>query len=380
MFAMNATLTGKAPSVLIIDDSPTNVKVLELALKKSGFMTISAFNGPDGERLAEVEQPDLILLDIMMPGKSGFDTCSDLKRNPLTKDIPIIFLSAMDDVASKVNGLSIGAVDYVTKPFHKEEVLARINLQLQLRLSRQAALSGQASRLQQLRKAQQTMLARPADLPQANFAVHYAPVLEAGGDFYDVVAMGETVFGYLAADMSGHDLGASFTTAALKALFRQNARPGLSPVETMKVMNDALASILSDGSHLTACYVHLDRTVSRLSVVSAGHPPAIYVSAAGDVDLLEATGDVLGVFNTPVFELLHREVSTGDRFFLYTDGLVERTGKEKRNRRQGVEELMEVCVRTLSLSIDRAVAEIIECLIPQTHAREDDVVLLGVEV
>jgi phosphoserine phosphatase RsbU/P len=377
---MSATSTGKTPTVLVIDDSPTNVKVLELVLKKGGLLAISASNGLDGERLAEVEQPDLILLDIMMPGKSGFDTCSDLKRHPSTRDIPIIFISAMGDVSSKVQGLSIGAVDYVTKPFHKEEVLARVNLHLQLRLAQQEALSDQASRLQQLRNAQQTLLVRPADLPRANFAVHYEPVLEAGGDFYDVVAMAETAFGYLAADISGHDLGASLTTAALKALFRQNAKPELQPVETMKVMNEALASVLSDGSHLTACYVHLDRTTSRLSVVSAGHPPAVYVSAAGDVDLLEATGDVLGVFGTAVFEPLQREVSPGDRFFLYTDGLVERTGEQKRNRRQGMEELMQAGVRTLALPIDLAVSEIIGCMISRAHAQEDDVVLLGVEV
>src|SRR5271169_3970772 len=97
--------------------------MLEISFQKEGFRTVTAMNGADGFFLAQKEQPDLILLDIMMPGESGLQTCARLKDASPTTDIPVIFLSAMDDLKHKVEGLSIGAVDYITKPFEKLEVL-----------------------------------------------------------------------------------------------------------------------------------------------------------------------------------------------------------------------------------------------------------------
>ena len=113
-------MVNREPTILIIEDEPLNVKLLEAILKAEGYLTITAQNGVDGRTLAQTKLPDLILLDIMMPGETGFDTCTNLKKCPQTRDIPIIFISAMDDMASRVRVLGIGAVDYITKPFEKE--------------------------------------------------------------------------------------------------------------------------------------------------------------------------------------------------------------------------------------------------------------------
>jgi diguanylate cyclase (GGDEF)-like protein len=118
--------------ILIVDDNPTNLSILSLALKQAGYRVRVA---PDGETaLAQLqeEQPDLILLDIQMPGIDGFETCLKLKANPLTREIPVIFITASADVESKVRGLSVGAVDYIIKPFQHEEVLARVKVHLTL--------------------------------------------------------------------------------------------------------------------------------------------------------------------------------------------------------------------------------------------------------
>lgn len=122
--------------ILIVDDNPTNLSVLAQIIKGAGF---SIRIETDGESALEQlqtednEYPALIMLDVQMPGIDGFETCRRLKEHPKTCDIPVIFMTAAADVASKVKGLSLGAVDYITKPFEGEEVLARVRIQLQMR-------------------------------------------------------------------------------------------------------------------------------------------------------------------------------------------------------------------------------------------------------
>ncbi|HTZ39726.1 MAG TPA: response regulator, partial [Syntrophales bacterium] len=110
---------GSKGTILIVDDHPVNLRLLEKILSAAGYQTLTAENGPTGRELAVSRLPDLILLDIMMPGESGFESCEKMKKDPRTAHIPIIFLSAKTDVESKVTGLKIGAVDYMTKPFDK---------------------------------------------------------------------------------------------------------------------------------------------------------------------------------------------------------------------------------------------------------------------
>lgn len=131
-------------TILIVDDNQTNLKVLSNAISSSGWEILVATDGESAIEQAEYAQPDLILLDVMMPGIDGFQTCQLLKKNSLTQDIPIIFLSALSDKFDKVQGLLIGGVDYITKPFQIEEVLARIHVHLKLRfLTKQLEIQNQ---------------------------------------------------------------------------------------------------------------------------------------------------------------------------------------------------------------------------------------------
>lgn len=118
---------------MLVDDNPTNLKVLSGAMADSGWMILVATDGERAIKQAEYASPDLILLDVMMPGIDGFETCSRLKINPKTQEIPVIFMTALNDTVDKVKGLNLGAVDYITKPFQQEEVLARVGVHLRLR-------------------------------------------------------------------------------------------------------------------------------------------------------------------------------------------------------------------------------------------------------
>ncbi|MCU0568596.1 MAG: response regulator [Oculatellaceae cyanobacterium Prado106] len=119
--------------ILIVDDTPTNLEVLYSALNSAGYDILVEMDGQSGIEQACNNPIDLILLDVMMPGIDGFETCRRLQANPVSREIPIIFMTALTDVADKVKGLSLGAVDYITKPFQQEEVLARISIHLKLR-------------------------------------------------------------------------------------------------------------------------------------------------------------------------------------------------------------------------------------------------------
>jgi two-component system, NtrC family, sensor kinase len=137
------TLENQSPArnlILIVDDTPANLQVLSEALTSGGYEIAVATSGDRALKQCQHNPPDLILLDVQMPGIDGFETCVKLKESSATQDIPVIFMTALSDPEHKIKGLNVGAVDYITKPFQHEEVLARVNIHLQIRhLTRQLA-------------------------------------------------------------------------------------------------------------------------------------------------------------------------------------------------------------------------------------------------
>ena len=133
--------------ILLVDDNPTNLQVLMGTLEGRGYHLLIAKNGESALKIVHKACPDLILLDIMMPEMDGFEVCRCLKADPATQEIPVIFLSALVDTKDKVHGLDLGAVDYITKPFQPEEVIARVNTHLTIhRLKRDLALKNEELR------------------------------------------------------------------------------------------------------------------------------------------------------------------------------------------------------------------------------------------
>lgn len=136
-------------NILIVDDKLENLKVLESTLANNSYEVRKAINGSMALMGAVAEPPDLILLDIKLPDMDGYQVCQQLKANPKTSNIPIIFISALDDVLDKIKAFAVGGIDYITKPFQTEEVLARVQNQLQIRYLQQQ-LQGQNKHLAEL--------------------------------------------------------------------------------------------------------------------------------------------------------------------------------------------------------------------------------------
>ena len=129
---MTITKQMTKSTVLTVDDNPVNLVELTDLLDEAGFVVLRAESGETALERAESNQPDLILLDVLMPGLDGFTTCQKLKANPATRDIPVLFMTALTATADKVKGFQVGAVDYITKPFQYEEVIARVQTHLTL--------------------------------------------------------------------------------------------------------------------------------------------------------------------------------------------------------------------------------------------------------
>jgi PAS domain S-box-containing protein len=135
-------------TVLIIDDEPANLRVMSDYLSSFGLEALVARDGETGIEKAQYAQPDLILLDVLMPGIDGFETCRRLKANEVLRDIPVLFMTALTETQDKVKGFDVGGVDYITKPFQVEEVLARVKTHLVLH-TMQKQLEAQNAQLQQ---------------------------------------------------------------------------------------------------------------------------------------------------------------------------------------------------------------------------------------
>jgi PleD family two-component response regulator len=169
------TLAANA-DILIVDDTPANLNVLSAILGKRGYRVRPAINGALALKAAQKAAPDLILLDVQMPGLDGYEVCRQLKGDAQTRAIPVIFISALDDVLDKVEAFQVGGVDYITKPFQIEEVLARVENQLALHQQREeiAALL--------LRNEQLIALANDKLRPQLGQIADWAAALRDGGD------------------------------------------------------------------------------------------------------------------------------------------------------------------------------------------------------
>ena len=366
--------------ILVVDDDIANQKILGKILYKEGYSVMIAGSGEEALDLAKVDQPDLILLDVAMPGMDGFDTCHAINSEVTTTDIPIIFLSALDDVQNKVRAFDVGAVDYICKPFEKAEILARVSLHLKLNFSVKAALEAQAEKLQKLQQAQQAILVTPEEMPEACFGVKYSPVHETGGDFYDVIQIADNIYGYFVADISGHDVGASFITPAVKALLKQYAIPIFSCQEILKGINRILGTMLNNGNHMTAAYTRLNKITNELEIISAGHPPVIIISKDGTENVIELEGDVLGAFENVFFATQTIHVNKGDRIVIYSDGLIEGHGDDKKTRSEGLDDLVAACKQTMGLSVQEAVDEVCSVILPEKHHCTDDTVLLAIDI
>jgi sigma-B regulation protein RsbU (phosphoserine phosphatase) len=321
-------------SILLVDDNPTNLQVLFQTLEGVGCKLLIAKNGEMALTIAGKALPDLILLDIMMPDIDGYEVCRRLKTNPATSGTPVIFLSALGDTGDKVKGLQLGAVDYITKPFQPDEVIARVNTHLTIhRLKRE--VESQKDQLEHelkvVSEVQRKLL--PKQLPVIDgfkLAAHYETSRYAGGDYYDIIELSDNCWGFFIADAEGHSAPAAVLMAMTCALFRSYPGSAADPAEVLRYLNKHLCKV-ADPSFMTALYAHYDAKTKTMRIARAGHPlPMVFRNSDQKAIELNCPGVYpLGIepyeIEVPVTET---KLESGDRFLVYTDGLTERFDME----------------------------------------------------
>ena len=320
-------------SILLVDDQPANLQVLLQTLGSLGCKLLVAKSGEAALTIAQKARPDLILLDIMMPGIDGFEVCRRLKANPVTEKTPIIFLSALDETADKVRGLQLGAVDYVAKPFQPEEVIARVNTNLTIhRLNREVQKQRDEleHELQVVSQLQRNLL--PEHLPQVDgvkLAVHYETSLYAGGDYYDVVELPNGRLAILVADAEGHSAPATVMMAMTCALFRSCSTCRAEPDQMVSFINENLCKVNKE-SFVTAIYGVYDTRRRTLRIARAGHPfPILYRSSEKKAMEVSCDGVLaMGYEPYPQVPVTELQLEPGDRLLFYTDGITERFSEQ----------------------------------------------------
>lgn len=309
--------------VLVVDDMSVNLKILENILATDGYETVLVTSGEEALERVVAEQFHCILLDIVMPGIDGFEVINRLKDIPVVSDIPVIFITGEEGPEATVRGFEAGAVDYITKPFHPPEVRVRVRSHIKLYTTIQSLAQAQADTLKQINNAQNSLLKKPEDYPNANFSVYYCSLHAAGGDIYDIVEISETKIGYFVGDFAGHQISTGFLTSSVKALLHQNCNDILTPVESMNMVNSVLCQLMRPGQYLTGCYAVLDTETRELEVINMGHPPLLLIQSGGKVVGVGKGGDVLGVFENAMYKSDRLTLLPSDRLLLYTDGLIE---------------------------------------------------------
>jgi sigma-B regulation protein RsbU (phosphoserine phosphatase) len=371
-----AARQDRRPLVLVADDDRVTSQIIEGALAQIGFRACIAHDGQGALREIREHHPDLILLDVSLPDASGIEICRNLQNEPGLGQVPVIFISGHEELAIKVAGFDAGAVDYITKPLAVREVIARVRTHIRLKRAYESLAELQAQRIQKLAAAQEAFMPRPEDIPEGHFRVSFTQVLKAGGDFYDVIPVSGEVIDYVVADASGHDLGASFWTAALKTLLSEYCNAVNSPREVLHLVNSALRRILPQGVFFTMIYARLNRVSGQVQLVNAAHPPAILLRQdATQPEIIWGEGDVIGAFHDAVFDCRDMSMSKGDRLFLYSDGLIDTTD----SREGGVGGLLDVLGFWKKFPLDEAVRGTVNDYC-SSGSCEDDVLLMGIDV
>jgi phosphoserine phosphatase RsbU/P len=387
--------------ICIVDDNPVNRRLLTGILQKEGYALIEAADGEEAVDITLRELPDLVLLDIMMPKKDGFQVCEELKRDARSEHIPIIFLSAKAEVADKIKGLELGGSDYVTKPFDRGEVLARVRTHLSISRLTKEILAANEELLQKQRRLnedldaaagiQQSLL--PHDDPEMeNVAVawRFMPCESIGGDIFNVIRLDETHWSVYMLDVSGHGVPSALVTVSVSQILhpdrglilKKSNTPHVhfeirEPAEVLRLL-DQEYPLERFNRFFTISYLIIDVKEGLIRYSNAAHPPPILLRSGGTLESLDKGGTIIGMGGVLPFEEGRTQMRPGDKLVVYTDGILEYEDRE--GQFYGEERFHDVLHQLRDEPIAKVVDGVIDDLMDfgKQNPPRDDVTLLGI--
>ncbi|MFC2026303.1 SpoIIE family protein phosphatase [Chloroflexota bacterium] len=310
--------TPEQVDILVVDDTPDNLRLLSQMLSEHGYGVRAVTSGQRALESARMMPPD------------GYSVCKQLKSDKNTLDIPVIFISALDDIQDKVKAFQVGGVDYITKPFQIEEVLARTETHLALqklqnelqevnkKFERELLLAG---------KMQASFL--PNELPEIagwGLSPKLVPALETSGDFFDVFQLPGGNMGLLIADVVDKGVGAALFMVLSWSLLRTYALEfPTEPERVLAAVDERIRSDTGADNFVTVFYGVLDPKQGTLVYSNAGHnSPVLFKAGVGvEPNRMKATGTPLGILENQTWERGMVCLEGGDVCMLYTDGITD---------------------------------------------------------
>ena len=376
--------------IFVVDDSKSILTFIRSILTREGYEVRSASSGREALDMLSKGAPDLFICDIMMPGMDGYELCSHLRENASTAHVPIIMLTAKDELKDKVRGLDVGADDYITKPFKPEELKARVRAQLRVKVlqdrlrENNSVLRDTRNQLQEkvkeleeaneeivhhqrrieealnlAYKVQLELLPQaPPELPGYDFRCRFIPAETIAGDFYDFIQLDENRIGIVIGDVAGKGLAAALVMVLTKTLLRTEASKLLPPGQVLENLNAQLRLHHNAPEAITLFYGILDVTENSLHFANAGHEFPLIVSKSGGIEVKElgVGGPFLGIFPTVQYNEAKVYFDEGDRLMFFTDGVLHLSYRGKPIRR--IDNLRNIFRTNRELSLDTFVTKL----------------------
>ncbi|HDR8065397.1 response regulator [Bacillus thuringiensis] len=325
-------------SILIVDDNPVNIFVIEKILKQAGYHDLVSLNsaqelfeyiqfGKDSSRHNEI---DLILLDIMMPEIDGLEVCRRLQKEEKFKDIPIIFVTALEDANKLAEALDMGAMDYITKPINKVELLARMRVALRLK----SELDWHKEQEENLRneldlatQVQRNLLSSPLREDRIKIEASYLPSFKLAGDMYYWYKIDGNRYGIILLDVMGHGISASLVCMFISSVLRETIKCLIDPELVIKELNKYMTLLHNENDNIpyyfTAIYLVVDTEKRTIEYVNAGHPSGYVLVDEANVVELDRGSCAVGFFDEIKVEKKVIPFEKNAQIVLFTDGVLE---------------------------------------------------------
>lgn len=320
--------------ILVVDDNEPNRDLLSRRLARQGHSTAVAAGGEEALGRLAAEPFDLVLLDIMMPGLTGYQVLERLKADEDLRHIPVIMISALDDVESVVRCVKLGAEDHLSKPFEPTLLNARISASLAKKRLRDR------ERLYALSMERELAIGRaiqsnfiPESLPDPagwEIAAAFQPARQVAGDFYDAFRLEDGRVALVLGDVCGKGVGAALFMAILRTLLRilataeHFAAADGAVDEPVAAVSDYIAEV-HGRTHMfaTLFFGILEPETGVLRYVNAGQEPPVVVGGAGPIRRLEPTGPAVGLMGGMEFTTRMETIGEGETVFVFSDGVVD---------------------------------------------------------
>jgi len=365
-----------------VDDIKANVDVLLEALRGEYKLSV-AMDGESALRNAEKNPPDLILLDIVMPGIDGYEVCRRLRASERTREIPVMFLSSLEDVQDKARGFEMGANDYLTKPFEILEVKARVKSLVKAKAYADAVREAMEYDLKVAREIQMGIL--PSDLSPCtkDTGLDISAVIETakqvGGDLFEVLRVGKDRVVVIIGDVSGKGIPAALFMAVTVTLARTMARQYEDPVEILNRLNAELTVQNPYGMFVTVACLVFDLPSGRVTGANAGHTPLVLVGSDGQPRFVfPSTGMIAGMLPEIGIKSESMVLAQDETLVLYTDGVTEAFNPQ--NDMFGDQRLLDCLAGTPGRTAAKTVSSILEAVrtFAAGHPQSDDIAIIAV--